>query len=268
MAAPSTRPEVGGRRRSAAAALLRWIRQPLSDFTAAVERQMLGGPQPLWTTLLIAAGMVATWFVYVPIHELMHALACLATGGQVTELQVAPLYGGRLLARVFPFVVAGGDYPGRLSGFDTGGSDLVYLATDAAPYLLTVLLGVPLLRLCVGRRRPLLFGAAFVLALIPFSNVTGDYYEMGSVLSTNLLTRISGGGDIAFAAIRGDDLIKLVGELAAGAPPLRFDSPSATMAAATLMAVSTLLGIALAFVTYAAGRRVAALLLREPGPQR
>ena len=60
-------------------------------------------------------------------------------------------------------VVVGGDHAGRLSGFDTGGSDLVYLAADCAPYLLTVLVGVPLLVLAGRRRRPLLLGVGAVL---------------------------------------------------------------------------------------------------------
>ena len=92
--------------------------------------------------LALALGLAAGWFVYVPVHELLHAAGCATTGGTVTRLEIAPLYGGALLARIFPFVVPGGDYAGRLSGFDTRGNDLVYLATDLAPFVLTLLPGV------------------------------------------------------------------------------------------------------------------------------
>src|SRR5262245_65586894 len=110
--------------------------------------------------IVILAGAVA-WWVYVPAHELLHALGCVITGGRVAELQIAPRYGGGLLARVFPFVVGHSDYAGRLSGFDTKGSDLIYLATDAMPYVLTVLIGVPVLKASGQAGRPALLGPAF-----------------------------------------------------------------------------------------------------------
>ncbi len=57
-----------------------------------------------------------------------YLIAC----GSLTRLKIAPLYGSALLQRIFPF--RGGQVaitPGqRLSRFATGGSDLVYLATD------------------------------------------------------------------------------------------------------------------------------------------
>jgi len=60
-------------------------------------------------------GLAVGWWIYVPIHELLHAAACLLAGGEVTRLEIAPQYGGALLARIFPFVVSGGEYAGRLS---------------------------------------------------------------------------------------------------------------------------------------------------------
>ena len=41
-----------------------------------------------------------SWYVYVPIHELLHALGCAATGGTVTTLEVQTQYGGAILALV------------------------------------------------------------------------------------------------------------------------------------------------------------------------
>jgi hypothetical protein len=92
------------------------------------------------------------------------------------------------LAKVFPWVVTESKYAGRLSGFDTKGSDLIYLATDFGPFALTVLLGVPLMKLCTRRGRPVLLPIAIVLGLAPFYNLTGDYYEMGSIITTRLAT--------------------------------------------------------------------------------
>jgi hypothetical protein len=91
---------------------------PLEDLIAALEGQ-IRGPRPAWPGLLLAAAaIVPCWFIYVPVHELLHVAGCVATGGEVTELQVQPMYGGTWLARVFPFVKAEGDYAGRLTGFD------------------------------------------------------------------------------------------------------------------------------------------------------
>jgi len=118
----------------------------------------------------------------------MHVAACLATGGTVTEVRLAPIHGGTILPRLFPFVTAAQDgYAGRVTGFDTHGSDLCYLATDLAPYLLTIFAGVPLLRRLPARSprsAAWLFGPAVVPAAAPFLSLTGDYFEMGTVLTT------------------------------------------------------------------------------------
>jgi len=50
----------------------------------------------------------------------------------VSRLEIDPLYGADALARIFPFVSPGGAYAGRLSGFDTRGSDWIYWLTDLA----------------------------------------------------------------------------------------------------------------------------------------
>ena len=116
----------------------------------------------------------------------MHAAACEATGGGVTRLEIDRLYGGALLARAFPFVVPASEYAGRLSGFDTRGSDLIYLATDLGPFLLTLFPGVWALRRAARARRAALFGAALPFALAPFLSLSGDAYEIGSILVTRL----------------------------------------------------------------------------------
>ena len=115
------------------------FQRPFLDVLRGLERYAAGGSRQL---LLVLVGSALGWWVYVPIHELLHAAACMLFGGEVSRLEISGIYGGGLLARVLPFVATGTDYAGRLSGFDTAGSDLVYLATVLGPYLLTLFPGV------------------------------------------------------------------------------------------------------------------------------
>jgi hypothetical protein len=235
---------------------MRLLREPFEDTLDAMAKAL--EPGALRGGALLALGAVATWFVYVPIHELLHAAGCVATGGAVHELELDPLYGGTLLARVLPFVTAGGEYAGRLSGFDTHGSDLVYLATDLGPYLLSILVGVPMLLACTRRSRPLLFGAAVVLALAPLYNVPGDYYEMASILTTRATAWISGvSGPPPYAALRSDDVIKLIGELLDDPGSLGLATGSQVAAAGGLVAASLVLSALLAVLSYRLGRLLA-----------
>ncbi|MEE8526645.1 MAG: hypothetical protein V3T72_22135 [Thermoanaerobaculia bacterium] len=197
---------------SSAARLVRgFFAAPVLDFwhgyTSCLERGVRG-------LVLVCAGLAAGWWVYVPVHELLHAAGCLAAGGSVTRLEIDELYGGGLLAQIFPFVTAGSDYAGRLSGFDTGGSDLVYLATDLAPFLLTVFPGVWALRRAGAAGAAAAFGFWLPFALAPFLSLTGDAFEIGSILVTRL-PPWSGS-----AVLRSDDALQLAATLAAtaGAP--------------------------------------------------
>ena len=190
--------------------------------------------------LALALGLVVGWFVYVPLHELLHAAGCAAAGGTVSRLEIAPLYGGPLLARLFPWVVSGGDYAGRLSGFDTGGSDLVYLVTDLAPFVLTLLPGVWALRRAARAGRGLLFGLAAPFALAPFLSLTGDAYEIGSILVTWIPPWAT---PAARELLRGDDLFLRIGALTAQSGPLSWLG----------LALATALGVLWAFATYAVG---------------
>jgi hypothetical protein len=198
---------------------------------------------------LALLGMAVGWWIYVPLHELLHAAACWAAGGEVTRLEIAPQYGGALLARIFPFVVSGSEYAGRLSGFDTHGSDLIYLATDLGPFLLTLFPGVWLLRRAGAAGHPLLFGLALPFALAPFLSLTGDAYEIGSIL----VTQLPPWGEV----LRGDDVLKKAEELAA--------LPNAPWGGFILAA---LVGLAWAVLTCWAGGVVARALGRGPVERR
>jgi len=163
--------------------LLDLIALPVRDVWRGLDRSLDRGFPGLG---LLAVGLVACWWVYVPIHELLHALGCVATGGSISELEIDGKYGGALLAEIFPFVVSGSEYAGRLSGFDTRGNDLIHLATDFGPYVLTLFPGVWWLRRAARAGRPFWFGASIPVALAPFVSLTGDAYEIGSVLVTRI----------------------------------------------------------------------------------
>jgi hypothetical protein len=235
--------------------MLQLFRRPLLDWTACIEE--LGQakrPLPSLAAAFLAAALFM--FVYVPIHELLHVLGCVATGGEVSELEVQPMYGGTLLAAVFPFVVAGGDYAGRLSGFDTHGSDFVYLVTVLAPYSLSVLFGVPGIRACGRRSRPILFGMAFVLVVVPFSSIPGDFFEVGSIVTTHVASWVVDEETAeAIEAVRTDDAFALIGQLAS--EPSELGLADHIPLAASLTALSLLLSILFAFLTYAIGGLVA-----------
>ena len=189
--------------------LVRKLLRPATDVLHGLDRCLDRGVPGL---ALAMAGLILGWWIYVPLHELLHAGACWIAGGEVTRLEIDALYGGGLLTRIFPFVVPASDYAGRLSGFDTRGSDLIYLATDLGPFVLTLFPGVWALRRAAAGRNALLFGASLPFALAPFLSLTGDAYEIGSILAT----RIPPWEAPALQdLLRGDDLVRKVEELRA-----------------------------------------------------
>lgn len=235
----------------------RLLAEPLRDYMAALEAASDRGYAGL---LLACVAFVAAWFVYVPIHELFHAWGCLLAGGEVTRLEISPEYGGALLARIFPFVVSGSGYAGQLTGFDTHGNDGIYLATVLAPYLLTIAIGVPLLKraaqpMAHSGWRPWLLGGSLPIAYAPFVSLIGDYYETGSIL----VSRAAHWADPALplARWRGDDVFKLVRELAdRGAGAYDWFGVGASLVT----------GFVLAVLTYHVGATCARFLCRRPTP--
>lgn len=227
--------------------LLRLLLLPVDDYVAALARLAAGWR---WWRLAVLAGAAAlSWWIYVPLHELAHAWGCLLGGGSVSQLDIDPIYGAAFLQRVFPFVSVGSDYAGQLRGFDTHGSDATYLLTDFLPFIGTILLGVPLLR-AAGRPgwtptvQAAVFGAALPIAFAPFVSLTGDYYEMGSILVSDAATRMAPGIDVA--RWRSDDLFKLAGALFGPAG-------TGTLGDAAALLVSFAVGVGLAVLTYAVG---------------
>ena len=213
----------------------------------ALERILAPPAHPVLAPAKVLLATVVAWFVYVPLHEMLHAFGCLAAGGSVQELQISPLYGGALLERFIPFVRAGGEYAGRLTQFETGGSDLVYLVTVFAPYTLTLLGAFPLLRGARRHRSAVLFGGGIVLVTAPLISLTGDYYEIGSILVSLLL---GAGEGSPWLPLRHDDLFALIGEI-----EMRF--PSDVPGASAAISAAAMVGFLLAGGTLGAARWLA-----------
>lgn len=218
---------------------------PVRDYLEALQAGF--HPFRLRAGAAFVLALIVSWWAYVPVHELAHAYGCILAGGEVTRLEIDAAYGAAVLQAVFPFVAVGSEYAGQLTGFDTRESDLIFLATDFAPFLFTIFLGVPLLRRagrCAGR--PLIaalhLGVAVPIAYAPFISLTGDFYEMGSIIVSRIASSFSSHG--ALPPWRSDDLFKLTGQLAA---------TGGGWIDAVGVGASLLVGIALAFATYAAG---------------
>jgi hypothetical protein len=226
------------------APLLDCIRRPARDAWRGLEAAI--PPGGVTALAVVAVSLCASWWIYVPLHELLHALGCWVTGGEVTRLEIDAVYGAALWRRLFPFVAVGShDYAGRLTGFDTHGNDLVYLATDLAPFALTVLLGVPLLQAVPGSTwrppvRAIALGVAAPVAFAPFVSLSGDYYEMGSILVSRAVALANPVFDVV--------------KLAATDLPSKGGLAAADIAG---LAVGAMVGLTLSFATYALGSRCA-----------
>lgn len=219
----------------------------------------------------VLLSLAISWIVYVPAHGLLRAAGCAAAGGTVSELAIAPVYGAALLRRAFPFVVASSEHAARLTMSWSEGSDLVILAADFAPFLLTVLVGIPLLRSRLlspsasgGWRwwRPWIFGPPALLAAAPAISIAGAYFEMGTVILTRGYSAAGVGG---LDVLRSDDLLGLLWMLyekkivIAAAPAVNWSI------ALSVIAVSLMLSLALASATYRLGIIWGSLLRRLRG---
>lgn len=227
---------------------MRLLLAPLRDLLGGLESCLERGVPAL---VQIFGGLFLGWWLYVPLHELLHAAGCLLGGGTVDRLEIGVLYGGELLARWISFVEAGGPYAGRLAGFDTGGKVSVHLLTTGLPFVLTLFPGVWLLRRAGRRRMAFLYGLALAPAGAPFLSLTGDAYEIGSLLLTRLPPWAA--PDMRGLLV-GDDLILVAQAVAAGAGALAWAG----------LAAGTVAGAMWAWATYGVAGAIA-LRLGEPG---
>ncbi len=232
----------------------------MRDFLCAIETSFQG--HVVFNAALILFCLLISWWIYVPIHELLHAFGCMLSGGKVSRLEISPLYGAAFLKEYFPFVSVGSEYAGQLKGFDTFGSDTTYLATDFFPYILTVILGVPLLKSACSKKRAsshlnsAKFGIAIPFAYAPFIALTGDFYELGSIIISRLTYWVFPGFNPFYW--RSDDLLKLSGQLF-------FSGRAPRIRDAIGMSASLLLAVILIFGTYWAGDLWSRFLSRAGG---
>jgi hypothetical protein len=222
--------------------------QPARDLFSALDSCLHGSPVRDFSIIL--SSLLLSWWVYVPLHELLHALGCVLGGGSVSRLELSPLYGAALLGKFFSFLYVGSEYAGQLKGFDTFGSDLTYFLTVFFPFFLTVIIGLPLLKSVSSASHSspfcscMKFGIAIPFAYAPFLSMTGDYYEMGSILISQFAALLSGGPLPLYW--RSDDMIHLL-------RTLFLSGRTARMGDMAGVSASFLLGIVLIYVTYWAG---------------
>jgi len=206
------------------------------DLQSALFKPLAESPRPVRYLSLLTISLIVAWFVYVPVHELLHVAGCLASGGEVTSLSLSRHYGAAALAKIFSFIEPdSGPYAGRLDGFRPSG-DFGHLLTCFAPYILSIFPGVWLFRKSGRQQNPLLGGPGLVLALAPLINIPGDFFEMGTVISTRLVDLVGGGAPSRLIGtssnsfhdlLRSDDLFRLIREIAAGPAQLYgLDSPT------------------------------------------
>jgi hypothetical protein len=230
--------------------------QPIYDYVAALRLL-----NPVWSGLLVGSiGLFIGWWIYVPVHELLHAWGCIVSGGEVTELQMSSEYGAVFLQGWFPFIVVGSDYAGQLTGFDTKGSDWIYAFTVFAPFLITIIPGVPLYQRVVHRSNPGLiacffFGMLLPVAYAPFVSAFGDFYELGSIAASNLY----GTWGIDGSHWRSDDLFLLISDLGSDTAPVRAVDISG-------ITIGFVLGVMAALATYGLGTLLGKPLLRKSRP--
>ena len=230
---------------------------PFTDLFAGLQR--LADIVGVRALPLLLVACVAGWWVYVPLHELMHAWGAELGGATVTRLDIDPIYGARLLQRIFPYVHVGSAYAGQLTGFDTHGSDLVYALTVFFPFVLSIAIGVPLLVRAArvsapGMAAAAWFGVALPMAWAPILSIAGDFYELGAIA----VSRAAAMFGVEGRDWRGDDVVAIIGRSLGGGV---FSWPDLAG-----IATSLLLGIVLAFATYALGRALASMLGRSRRP--
>jgi hypothetical protein len=94
----------------------------------------------------------------------------------------------------------------------------------------------------------LLFGFALPIAWAPILSIGGDFYELGAIAVSRAAAIFGLDGE----SWRGDDVVAIAGR--------QFDGGTFSWTDGAGVTASLLLGIVLAFATYAAGRVVARML--------
>ncbi len=242
-----------------------WI-DAFRDITSVMERFQTES-RPFISLGLLLLSILTTWFVYVPVHELLHVAGCIFCGGEVSEVILDRKYGATFLNKIFPFIIPSNTsaYAGRLSGFDPG-SDIGYLITVFTPYILTIFPGVFLLLISSRIKKMWVAGIGMILGLSPFMSLTGDYFEIGTILSTRIWNIIFLGFPANsidhFWSLRSDDIFLLISEIIAS--PNLYGLPGIRNLLQIIVVISfgLFLAILLSGWTYKIGRFIALKILQ------
>ncbi len=216
--------------------------------------------------VLILLSIVITWFIYVPIHELLHVAGCVVSGGTVTTLIMGKEYGAEFLKNFFPFIVPQtSQYAGRLTGFKPNG-DLGYLLTDFAPFIISVFPGILLLQVAKTKAMIRLAGPGLVIGLAPFLNLTGDYFEMGTIISTRLIDWITSGSTARlipnFWELRSDDIFRLFSEIAAAPENYGINASTGLISTSFVILIGAFLAVVFCGWTYTIGRKISSVITK------
>ena len=214
--------------------LIKWTKTALNTPTQALSHLLDDGSNKKLVILLLV--FFVSFWIYVPIHELMHALATFLVGGEVRELAIDATYGGVFFAKIFPFVVSESEYAGQLTDFTTP-NKFAYFIVDMFPYLLS-LPGVLLIRLAAKYKRLWLFSLGFLLMLVPITQIFGDFYEAASLGAGELMAMVN--PSLNPQSILSDDMFKLVKSL--------YTNQGTNILAYVFVALSFILGLILAWL--------------------
>ncbi|MBN1355963.1 hypothetical protein JXA40_06780 [bacterium] len=211
--------------------------------------------------LKIGLSLTITWFIYVPVHELFHCAGCVCSGGSVSELILGREYGAAALQRLFPFIEPRTTrYAGRLTGFEPAG-DISYFICVLSPFILSVFPGVFLFVYSLSRKAFWSLGPGLIIGLASFTNLTGDFFEMGTIVSTQLVNRFGFGypaGHVPnFWMLRSDDILRLFREMAASPAEYGLNSFSGTCATGSAVVIGLFLAVVFSGWIYQAGRWIA-----------
>ncbi len=217
-------------------------------------QQVLSSPDSGKAIVFLFSGLFSGWWLYVPVHELLHAAGCLLGGGEVHLLEIKTLYGGRILAHIFDFVKPAGDYAGRLSGFETHGSDWIYALTVFSPYVLSFF-GFLFLDMAARRKNIFIFAFCLPLTFAPVISLTGDFFELGSLA----LFQVWPGSSEINRLMVSDDLFRLTEELKVGAEGVGLNFYSVSF-----MAISCALSVIFAWATLILSVAVSGSVVKYP----
>ena len=214
--------------------LTSWTKTALNTPTQALGHLLSDGSNTKLFILLLV--FLVSFWIYVPIHELMHAFGCMLTGGEVRELAIDATYGGKLFAKIFPFVVSESEYAGQLTDFTTP-NKFAYFIVDMFPYLLS-LPGILFIRLAAKKNYLWLFSLGFLLMLVPLTQIFGDFYEATSLGMGEVMTMFN--SNLEADSIVSDDMFKLISSIN--------ENPESSILNYIFVGLSFILGLILAWL--------------------